>query len=383
MIDIDRIVALSERTGFPRVSIFMPTHRMGAETRQDPIRLGNLLRRAADLLQERGLTPVDVDRLLAHVREHATHEANPFWQHQDRGLAAYVGPDATEYVSVPLDLAEQVHVGDRFLVRPLLPVLARDGVFHVLAASQDTVTLYRASRYGMTPVKDERLPASAAYFTERTDPTNAVGYHSNSGGGTSIQVHGLGESPQDAIREQVDNFSRAVAKATDEILADAQGPLVLAADDRLLGMLRQHLHHRHAVPDGIREHPTALGAEALHEKAYALVRDRLDAARRSAMERFEARRASGDRTVATRIEEIVPAAVEGRIEALVVGATASATGVYSESENRAIVSPAGTAHTTDLVDFAVVRTLSSGGAVYARPADAADDYPSLAAVYRY
>ena len=289
MIDIDRIVALSDRTGFPRVSIFMPTHRMGAETRQDPIRFGNLLSRAADLLRERGLTPADIDRMLADARAHEAHEANPFWQHQDRGLAVYVGPDGTDYVSVPLVLDEHVDVGDRFLVRPLLPVLARDGVFHVLAASQDTVTLYRASRYGMTPVEDERLPASAAYFTERTEPTNAVGFHSNSGGGTSIQFHGLGESPQDEMREQVDNFARAVAKATDEILADAHGPLVLAADDRLLGMLRQHLHHRHTVPDGIREHPTALK----------------------------------------------------------------------------------------------VRALSSGGAVYARPADAADDFPSLAAVYRY
>lgn len=383
VIDIDNLAALADETGFPRVSIFMPTHRMGAETRQDPIRFGNLLREAAHRLEGRGLSSQDIDRLLADARTHTDSEATPFWQHRDLGLAAYIAPSGTRYVSAPLELPESVHVGDSFIVRPLLPMFARDGAFHVLAVSQDTVTLYRCSRFGMTPRSDDRLPDSAAYFTDRTDFTNAVGFHPNSRGATSVQVHGLGDSPQDEVQEQIANFARAVAKATQEILATEQTPLVLAADDRLLGMLRQDLHYRHLVPEGVREHPASLSTEALHAKAYALVQERLDADRRETMERFAARKGAGEKTFASRIEEIVPAAVEGRIDALIVGPDAAASGVYAPAENRVIVAPREHENARDLVDFAVVRTLAAGGAVYARPKAADPEFPALAAIFRY
>ena len=43
-VTIDDLKALIEREGGPCVSLFMPTHRAGAETQQDPIRFRNLLR---------------------------------------------------------------------------------------------------------------------------------------------------------------------------------------------------------------------------------------------------------------------------------------------------------------------------------------------------
>jgi hypothetical protein len=58
---------LEELTGRPEgpcASIYLPTHRTGVETRQDPIRLKNLLGQARERLVARGLRTTEVDKIL-------------------------------------------------------------------------------------------------------------------------------------------------------------------------------------------------------------------------------------------------------------------------------------------------------------------------------
>ncbi len=382
MIAHDDIQAIAADAGFPRVSLFLPTHRTGPDLRQDPIRLKTMLRNAARALGEQGLGTAEADDLLAEARAHTGGETDPFWQRRDHGLAVFISPEGTRFIDSPISFDEQVHVGRRFVVKPLLPALMRDGAFHVLVASQEGATLYRGGRYGLEPLDDDRLRMSVEKYIGRTEIPNDLGFHGKRNSG-SQQVHSLGESPADELQEQVRRYATAVAGAVDAILVNSPAPLVLAADDRLLGMLRGDLKHGGVVETAIREHPASLSLDDLHARAYEMVRDRLDAERRAALERFEARRGDGGNAMATRIEEIVPAAFEGRVEALVVAPDAAAEGVFSPSDSRAIVSPNPNPNSIDLVDFAVLHTLATGGAVYARPVDRADDFPPLGAIYRY
>jgi len=375
------IKALAEDVGFPRVSLYLPTHRKGRETRQDPIRLKNLLRDAAGMLEAEGLSVQEIDALFADVRAQLDDEV--FWRYQDHGLAVFVAPDVTRYMRAPLSFEPQARVGRRFHVKPLLPSLMRDGKFFVLAASRDEVSLFEASRFGLTRLRDDRLPESAAPFVESTQFDNAVGFHAASRGSRSVQFHAAGESPQDEMQEQVEQFAIKVGKAVDAILASETAPLVVAADDRLLGMLRRHISYRETVSEGLREHPASIDEETLHARAYDLVRPKLDTGRREVVLRWEARKASGDASAGDRIEEIVAAAAAGRVEALVVDAEASVPGVFDPANGRAYRSPAGKPEgADDLVDMAVFRTLAQGGAVFSRPADR-PDLPPVLAIFRF
>jgi len=383
MIGQTEICKLAEETGFPRVSLYLPTHKAGPDLRQGPIRLKTMLRDAAAELEQRGMTGREIDTLFAEVRPHTESETDPFWKHQDHGLAVYISPEQTRYIQVPRRFDPQVHVGRHFVVKPLLPILMRDGTFYVLAVSQDGPTLFVASRFGMSPVADERFAASSAKFIGRTQFTNAIGWHSASRGGDNAQFHGLGESPQDEMQEQVERYAVSVAKAADEILSGLDAPLVVAADDRMLGMLRKNLRYKGMVEEGVRAHPVALSEDELHRQAYELVRERLEADRRTAMERFEARRNDAAGGASERIEDVVPAAAQGRIDSLIVAVEASAEGLYDADQNRAVVAPAPGDRTMDLVDYAILQTLAHGGAVYARPVHRANDFPPIGAVYRY
>ena len=84
--DLSALMDAAPRLG---VSIFLPTHVRGAETRQAPIRLKNLAAEARDRLLMAGLQRAEADKLLAPAL--ALVEDYEFWQHGNQGLALFLG----------------------------------------------------------------------------------------------------------------------------------------------------------------------------------------------------------------------------------------------------------------------------------------------------
>lgn len=371
MIDHAELRRLATEEGFPRLSLYIPTERKGRETRQGPIQLKNVLREAENAAIEAGLDTDAVGSLLAGPR--ALLDDYAFWQQQEDGLALFVTPAGMAGYRLPVRFDPAAHLADRFHLRPLLPLLARGGEFYLLALSQGAVRLYRGGRYGMEQVEDPRLPDSAAARMEGTQFENAVGFHPSQRGSTTATVHALGDSPEDQRADQLDRYVNEVAKVVDAILAGRRDPLVLAADDRLLGMLRRHLQHPGVIAEALREHPVAMDEARLHEAAWSLVSSHLDAERRAALERFEARRGAGEATASDRIVEIAAAAAAGRVDTLIV-----ASGGPTPAE-----AASGTAEAGRLIEQAVIATVTQGGTVHSRPADRADSFPDVAALYRY
>ena len=131
---------MAERPGWC-VSLFMPTHRGGEGTREDPIRFQNLLRLAEERLVEKGMRTVDARSLLGPAR--SLEGYSPFWRHLNDGLAMYLAQGVFRYYALPIPLAEQLVVAEHFYIKPLLPLLSGDGRFYVLALSQNQVRLCR------------------------------------------------------------------------------------------------------------------------------------------------------------------------------------------------------------------------------------------------
>ncbi len=128
---------LNEEPDGSCVSIFLPTHRAGTQTQQDPIRLKNLLREAEERLLAKGLRAPEVDELVAPARE--SLDDSDFWRHQSNGLAVFLSPGVLRYYRLPLNFEDLVIVANRYHLKPLLPLLTGDGQFYVLALSQNEV----------------------------------------------------------------------------------------------------------------------------------------------------------------------------------------------------------------------------------------------------
>ena len=377
MIEFADVQDLIRSVGFPRVSLYMPTHRTGTGVRQDPIRFKNQLREVARGLEEQGLRSDQIDSLVDDLRTRIDDE--DFWQRQDLGLAAFLEPGRTRVLHLPREFNEETHVGLRYHVKPLLPLLMRDGLFYVLSMRHDEVKLYAATRYGMREIEDERIPPSSAPVVDlnrraaRTLDSDAKG---------DVPEAPVAADEKDRLlqqREMVD-FTTRVGVGVSDVLSGQHAPLVVAADDKLLGQVRQHLKYPYLIEDAIRTHPAALGPQGLHEKAYELVRDMLDEGRRSAIERVEARlNDPDDQRASNRVEDIVPAAAFSRVDTLVVAPDETVLGRFDADAMSVTLGESEDA--VDLVDYAVAETLAHGGAVYTLPAGA--EAPRVAALFRY
>ena len=166
------LTALMDATPDLGVSIFLPTHVRGAEIRQDPIRLKNLAAEARDKLLAAGLRRAEADGMLAPAT--ALVEDYKFWQRQSHGLAVFLDGARARHHKVPLPLPEKAVVGPGFYVRPLLPVLAADGAFLVLAITADRVRLFEASRFAITEDEGADLPGDLGEVMGESDYENPL-----------------------------------------------------------------------------------------------------------------------------------------------------------------------------------------------------------------
>jgi hypothetical protein len=152
----------------PCVSLYLPTHRKGADAQTDPIRLKNLAREAEHRLVAYGLRDPEARALLAPVD--ALQEDRGFWQHQGEGLAVFCAPGLFRTLGLNREPAERVVVGARFHTRPLLPMLEDNAPFYVLAVSQNAVRLLRATTHEASELALPDAPRDLKDFRKYEDP---------------------------------------------------------------------------------------------------------------------------------------------------------------------------------------------------------------------
>jgi hypothetical protein len=368
----------------------MPTHRAGAETQQNPIRLKNLLGQAEERLLAsdrdrggRGLRTPEVQARLEPASELV--EDGQFWQHQSDGLAIFISAEIAEHYRLPFDFEELVVVADRFHMKPLLRLLSGDGHFFILALSQDQVRLLQGSRYSVGAVELESAPSNLAEALRFDDPERRLQFHTASGptggkGGRPAMFYGQGAPSQDEKGDILRYFQKLDA-GLQEFLSGEQAPLVLAGVDYLLPLYREANTYPHLVEKGIEGNPENLSAKELHQRAWAIVQPRFLGEREVAAERY--RQLAGTDQATDDLNEIVPAAYHGRVETLFVALDLQQWGTFDPAANEVRLRQEREPGAGDLLDFAAVQALLHGASVYVVEPDQMPAGASLAAVFRY
>jgi hypothetical protein len=371
--DLQRL-ALGRRG--PCVSVFLPTHRAGREVEQAPIRLKNLLRQATDALKFDGVRAPEIDRLVAPVRR--LLDDGLFWQYQSDGLALFSRPGWWRCFRVPLDLPELAVVDDRFHVTPLLPLLAGDGHFFVLALSHNQIRLLEGTRDRVEEVDLPGVPLGVrdALQGEEVQKQLQLYVADRGGPGAGGIYHGQGH-PGEGQAERVLRYFRKVDRGLREVLAGAHAPMVLAAVEHLSPIYRKANTYPQLINEVLAGSPEGLSPQELHARAWPIVKPLFLRAQREAAARYD--RLAGTGLTSQDPQEIVRAAEDGRIETLFVsehpaGPSAAAGGVPVSDEDGGL---------RDVLELATVTALSKGGTVYVFPAGKVPGGGSAAAVFRY
>ncbi len=347
----------------PCVSIYLPTHRAGRET-EDRIRLKNLLADAEQLVS----TPI-------LAAGHDLVEDSLFWRYQADGLAVFAAPGVFRAFRLPATLPEMVRVGDVFHLVPVLPLLAGDGTFFVLALSQKSVRLFEATRFTIAELDSPGMPRSMDEALAHEHPEKQLQVRSGpttGSAGAAGLFHGHGGGDEDK-KEALERYFRVVDRSLVRALGDQRSPLVLAAVDYYLPMYRSVSAYRPVLDEAVSGNPEGWPVKELHGRALAIVEPRFDQVRRRAWSTFALRQGTG-RTAST-VAEILVAAEQGRVESLLI------------ADPEATVADAGRAHggcgELDAVNAAAVQTLLKGGEVFVLEPESMPGGLAVAAVLRY
>ncbi|HSM57416.1 MAG TPA: hypothetical protein VK879_14795, partial [Candidatus Sulfomarinibacteraceae bacterium] len=91
----------------------------------------------------------------------------------------------------------------------------------------------------------------------------------------------------------------------------------------------------------------------------------------------------GSEQASDELSKIVPAAFQGRVDALFVALNMQEWGSYNPETNSIYIHDTRQNDDEDLLDFAALQTLANGGTVYAVSADEIPGRGSAAAVFRF
>ncbi len=380
----ETVIELARHTGWPAVSIHLPTHRTGPETQQDPIRLRNLLKTAEESLRDGGMRQPDVDSLLAPAREIASDAG--FWRDSDAGLAIFLAEDSVRVMRVNVVLAELVSVADRYTVLPMIPAVNSGERFFVLALSKKRVRLLEGSRTDIHELDLSGAPTSLADALKYDDFDHAVQFHSRTPAGAAGRgrraavFHGHGGMP-DVEKTNVERYFRMIDQGIHELLRDDDAPLLLAGVDYLLHIYRAVNSYPHLVAASMAGSPDELAASVIHSQALVLLEPHF----RSEFERDVAllREMHGTRNASFDLAEIIHAAHEGRVRILFVAAGTNAWGAYDPSNARVDVHDPPRPGDFDLTDLAASETLLHGGTIHAALPYPTPEVGTAAAIFRY
>lgn len=382
LVSTDEFRMLVEQQG-SCVSIYMPTYKAGPETQQNPIRFKNLIKQAEAQLQELNF-PNPTELLQPAI---ALDEDN-FWQHQDEGLAIFLTKGFSRFYRLPSKFDELVVTGEHFHLKPLMPLMMRDGEFFILALSQQAVRFFEATRYSVNPVEIEGLPKSLDDALQYDETAKAGQFRiSTPKGGTANPMpqagsfHGQGSPDRDDIKQDILQYFHVIDHALHDFLRDKHSPLILVGVEYLIPIYREANNYAHLMEEAITTNPENLKPEELHAQALPIVMPYFSQVERAAAEYYQEMTATGK--TSTDPKEVIPAAFYGRVEQLFVAVDVQQWGSFDPEAMELQMHTDAELGDEDLLDAAVAQTLLNGGTVYAVESEKVPDSAPLAAVFRY
>ena len=368
---------LTQEEQGPLLTLYMPTHRTGREMRQDRIRLKNMLTRAA---QELKISPwgkkIDTEEFLKPLAVLFTEDT--FWENCAEGLAAFVKPGDGKILRLPHDFAEALHINHRFHIKPLLPLLHDGRKFYVLALTQDSATLFEATKHTIDEIP---LPEIRKIEVDGDDET--LQFHAHpiakpSGSPDEVMYHGHGGA-KDRTKVDVENFFQRVNDAVAGVLRGRKEPLILACVEYLGPIYRAANSYAGLLEVQVNGNPHRVHPDLLRQQAWKGAAAYLGDDEQEAKRRFAANRT---RQTASTIDQVAAAAMQGQIDTLFLDSTKECWGKIEDHEAHVLEDKERGTDAVELYDWVAIETIRSGGKVY-HVDDIAEIESPVAALLRY
>lgn len=376
------------------LSLYMEMAAGGGEHQQVRVALKNAKAAAGKAIEATGADTAAVsavqDRLNALDYDDVTGG-------NDRRVAVFIAPEVTEIVDARF-VETGVHAGTRFRLAPLLADLEMTPEHAILVAGRDHACLYRARGGALEKQSVEDMPESLKDIRKFTDMQEKGNIHGREdsgvpGGYKGRQAVATGKPGTQGVphhsagghdwredkEEDLRDYANQLINTAQRHLSGTNVPLIIAADERLYGMIRENSEYPFLAEEGITRNPRDMDEETLRQQAAACLEREVEKRRSEAWDKIAMSLGRGDREASEDPADIVTAAAAGRVAHLFVATGAKLPGRFDDQDLRAEPAEDGP---EDLVDRAIVETLRNRGDVFPL-GDRGQAGMKMAAAYRY
>lgn len=360
--DVDR---LFEHSAPASVSIYLPTDP-ASKGEAERIEFKTLAAQAYVQLREAGAGVRTIRQIEEEIEE--LYEDEEFWRYQARSLAAFATPQALITFRLPNRLLGDVHVSDRFHLRPLLRTLTFAHVAFVLALAQGSVRVVEVTP-DLDPVtlELEDLPSDVASAARKASIADRA------------PVRRIQGSEGQKVRMR--QYARQVDRALRPLLNGLEVPLILASTEPIDSIYRSVNSYPHLLAQSISGNPETTSDAELAASARTVLDDLYAAQLRDLTELYAQRSADG-RTLAD-VAEIARAATSGAVQTLLVDIDATVPGTVDDQTGAVTFAHSATSDVHDVADEIARRAWLNGAHVLAVRGSDIPGESAVAAILRY
>lgn len=357
------------------ISMYMPVENESGKTKQNPIRLGNMIAKSGKFLQTHGVSGGAAAEFLEPANKILSDPF--FWVGRCDGLALFLSESAACCFRLPIRFEELVVANNRFHLGPLINLMVENGKFYVLTLNANKAKFYQGSAFGITDMHFDALPKGVVAILPNKDFDRNIQLHGSGSSGSSELFHGQGGSA-DAEKNELTKYFRAIDRTLHPFLADKRDILILAAVDRNAALYREINTYPHLAKTSILCNPKNRTITGLFGKAFEAARPHLQQTKNNAIASFVQAEPS---ITSTDPVIIVAAARQGKIQLLLAQKNSHIWGAISPlgeidiHQNRQPVDD-------DLVDAAVVGTFLHRGTAFVIEQEVMPQKSALCAILR-
>ena len=381
--DLNELIKL-ETVGCICVSLYMPTFRTGrAEVQQNPVRLKKFLKEAEERLEKIGLKRTETDKYLQQVK--ALLDDSAFWVNMSDGLVVFLSLDYFRYFRLNIPLPELVVVGNRFHISPLLPLLATDQRFYVLAISQNLVRLLRCNRFSYDELDIKgKIPLSLSDALQFDDIKGAEKDHAHysvtklDGGSVAIAHNAEVDSNKNNLLRFFSQVDKGLQR---DFIHEETAPLVMVSVGYLFPIYKKANTYKYLFNKEIEGNPDKISSSELHKLGFDIIEPYMLKKQDEAIRQYI--KLAGKGRTTDILESIVSDAYHGKIQSLLITENQQKWGKYDTFSDKVEIHAKEESCDIDLLDFAAAQTIAKGGEVYVIPGSKMPGDISAAAVLRY
>lgn len=280
------------------------------------------------------------------------------------GTGVFLADGFARVVAMPAATPVRVVAGGCFYLKPVLAAIQADHEFHLLTLSRHRAQLFHGSADRLRPVPVSDMPAGMEdpYLAQehgKRHTLHTVGQPH--GRRVEAVFHGHTSSPSDE-KHDLERYVRRVDAAVGAALRQSRTPLVLAGVGEEQAVYRRLNSYPHLLDNGVGGNPDHRSAADLHAAAWPLVCDASPRPADAAIRQYDHLRGTG--RTADEIAEVVPAAADGELGALLVSPGRDVWGTFDPVRRAVEVHPTRQPGDDELTNLAAVHVLRHGGVVH-------------------